>query len=350
MLYLIVGTRPNYIKAFPIYKYLKKQNVKIKMIHSNQHYDDNLNKIFFEELEIPIDEILFLEKKKNIMEQLLLLFKNDKPTYIMVFGDVNTSLYGAIAGIHNNIPIIHIESGLRSFDNTMIEELNRKAIDSISSLHFCTEKSGVNNLINENITSNIFFVGNTMIDTLMTNLQKIKRKKYFRKLDLDNYQYIICTIHRQNNVDDKKKLNNIMNILNDISKDYHIDIVIPLHPRTEKNLDINLYPNLLFTKPLSYIKFMSLVYYSRCIITDSGGIQEETTFLNKKCLTLRDNTERPITITEGTNKLVELDYKIIVKNLFIEDYKNNINIKYWDGDSSKRIYEILHDKNILQYY
>lgn len=341
MIYIIVGTRPNYIKAFPVYKYFKSQNVKIEMIHSNQHYDNNLNKIFFQELNISTDEIIFLNKNEDILHQLILLIKKNKPNYIMVFGDVNTSLYGSIAGIHNNIPIIHIESGLRSYDNSMIEELNRKAIDSISSYHFCTERGAIVNLEKENIKENVFFVGNTMIDTLVENLDQIKIMKYFKHFNLLNKKYIICTLHRQSNVDNPIILDYIMLILNEISE--KIKIIIPLHPRTSKNLNKNKYKNILFIEPLSYLQFMSMVYYSNCVITDSGGIQEETTFLNKKCLTLRKNTERPITIIEGTNRLINCDYESIMDKIN-EEEKKNVKIDYWDGLSSKRIYDILQNK------
>ena len=339
MLFLIVGTRPNYIKAFPVYKYFKSKNVEIKMIHSNQHYDDNLNKVFFDELEIDSEEIFYLKKHIPILSQLMMLFKNSNPKYIMVFGDVNTSLYGAIAGIHCNIPIIHVESGLRSFDNTMVEELNRKAIDSISSIHFCTERSALTNLQNENIKDNVFFVGNTMIDTLVENLIKIKKLNYYKKFELIENNYIICTIHRQSNVDNKIILDNIMKILDKIS--IKLKIVIPLHPRTSKNLVKEDYKNILFIEPLSYLNFMSMVYYSNCVLTDSGGIQEETTFLNKKCLTLRKNTERPITINEGTNCLVDFNYNLLLDKIFNNRINSNIKIEKWDGNASKRIYEDL---------
>ena len=229
MIYIIIGTRPNYIKAFPVYKYFKSKNVNIKIIHSNQHYDNNLNKIFFEELNISIDEIIFLNKNENILNQLMILINKNKPDYIMVFGDVNTSLYGSIAGIHNNIPIIHIEAGLRSYDNSMVEELNRKAIDSISSFHFCTERGAIINLKKENIKDNVYFVGNTMIDTLVDNLDKIKIMKYFKCFNLINKEYIICTLHRQSNVDNPFILDFIMSVLNDISE--KIKIVIPLYYR-----------------------------------------------------------------------------------------------------------------------
>ena len=339
MLFLIVGTRPNYIKAFPVYKYFKSKNVELKMIHSNQHYDDNLNKIFFDELGINSQEITYLKKNIPILSQLMILFKNNNPKYIMVFGDVNTSLYAAISGIHCNIPIIHVEAGLRSFDNTMVEELNRKAIDSISTIHFCTEKSALINLEKENIKENVFFVGNTMIDTLVENLNKIKELKYFKNFKLVENKYIICTIHRQSNVDNEIILDNIMKILDNIS--LKLKIVIPLHPRTAKNLVKEKYKNILFIEPLSYLCFMSMVYYSNCVLTDSGGIQEETTFLNKKCLTLRKNTERPITITEGTNCLVDFDYNLLMDKIFNKKVNNNIKINNWDGYASNRIYENL---------
>lgn len=339
MLFLIVGTRPNYIKAFPVYKYLKSQNVEIKMIHSNQHYDDNLNKVFFDELKINTEEIFYLKKHIPILSQLMMLFKNSNPKYIMVFGDVNTSLYGAIAGIHCNIPIIHVESGLRSFDNNMVEELNRKAIDSISSIHFCTEKSALINLEKENIKENVFFVGNTMIDTLVENLIKIKELNYYKNFELIQNNYIICTIHRQSNVDNKIILDNIMKILDSIS--LKLKIVIPLHPRTSKNLVKKNYKNILFIEPLSYLNFMSMIYYSNCVLTDSGGIQEETTFLNKKCLTLRKNTERPITISEGTNSLVDFDYDLLLDKIFNNSINSSVKIEKWDGNASKRIYENL---------
>ena len=339
MLFLIVGTRPNYIKAFPVYKYLKSQNVEIKMIHSNQHYDDNLNKVFFDELKINTEEIFYLKKHIPILSQLMMLFKNSNPKYIMVFGDVNTSLYGAIAGIHCNIQIIHVESGLRSFDNNMVEELNRKAIDSISSIHFCTEKSALINLEKENIKENVFFVGNTMIDTLVENLIKIKELNYYKNFELIQNNYIICTIHRQSNVDNKIILDNIMKILDSIS--LKLKIVIHLNPRTSKNLVKKNYKNILFIEPLSYLNFMSMIYYSNCVLTDSGGIQEETTFLNKKCLTLRKNTERPITISEGTNSLVDFDYDLLLDKIFNNSINSSVKIEKWDGNASKRIYENL---------
>lgn len=345
MLFLIVGTRPNYIKAFPVYKYLKSQNVELKMIHSNQHYDDNLNKVFFDELGIQSNEIIYINKGCNIMDGIIDKIKIHNPNYIMVFGDVNTSLYGAIAGIHNNIPVIHVESGLRSYDNTMIEELNRKAIDSISLIHFCTEISGVKNLEYENIKKNVYFVGNTMIDTLVDNLDKIKSLYTYQNYNLNINDYVICTIHRQSNVDNNIKLDYIMNTLNEVSK--KIKLIMPLHPRTAKNLDKNKYKHIYFIEPLSYLNFMNMVYYSKCVITDSGGIQEETTFLNKKCLTLRSNTERPITITQGTNELITLDSDIILNKIFRENIRKNIKIDYWDGCASKRIYELLKNKKFI---
>ena len=349
MIYLIVGTRPNYIKAFPIYKYFKKNGIDIKLIHSNQHYDNNLNRIFFDELGIDTKEVDVLNQKGNILDNLLKLFKEKSPNYVMVVGDVNTSLYGAMAAVENNIPVIHIEAGLRSGDLNMIEETNRKAIDKVSSYLFCTELGAVQNLKNENIHNNVYFVGNTMIDTLVDNLDKIKYYNYKSEIAnkynvvLKRDFYIVCTLHRQSNVDNPEIIDYILRVIDDISINYRV--IIPLHPRTANNINKGKYKNIIFVEPLSYIKFLSLIYDSKCVITDSGGIQEETSFLNKQCITLRRNTERPITIIKGTNKLCNIDYEEIMDNILRYKKKESVEIDYWDGKASERILEIINSFN-----
>lgn len=345
MIYLLVGTRPNYIKAFPVYKYFKSRGVNIRLIHSLQHYDNNLTTIFFNELGINKDDITFLKRDGTIFDNLYELFKKERPKLVIVVGDVNTSLYGAIASVHNNIKLVHIEAGLRSYDNNMIEELNRKAIDSVSNYFFCTELGAISNLKKENIVKNVYFVGNTMIDTLVSNYDKIKYYNYKEELGLVKENYIVCTLHRQSNVDNPKIIDYILFIINEISKYYKV--ILPLHPRTKKNINKAKYKNIVFIEPLSYLQFMSLVYDSKCVITDSGGVQEETTFMNKLCLTLRKNTERPITIVQGTNHLINIDFDSIMGRIKNYKKKENINIDYWDGKASQRIYEIMLKENLL---
>jgi UDP-N-acetylglucosamine 2-epimerase (non-hydrolysing) len=345
MIAIIIGTRPNYMKAFPIVRELKNKNILTKLIHTGQHYDNNVNDLFFEELSIDKPDVqMILKDNKNeadqisqIMSNLINEFLIIKPKLVLVFGDVSSSLAAALVSNKMKIPLAHIESGLRSFDKSMPEEINRILIDNMSDYLFITEQSGYDNLLNEKINGKKYLVGNTMIDTLVYAKNKGLLNDCPFKNEINNNKFIVVTIHRQSNVDNLEKFKKIMKCLNKIAEKYLI--IFPLHHRTKKNIinnDIKLSNNILQKDALGYKDFMSLINYCSLVITDSGGIQEETTFLGKSCITLRENTERPITIEKGTNILSDIDniYETI-NNKF--DINYNTSIDLWDGKSSVRI-------------
>ena len=275
----------------------------------------------------------------------------NKPELVVVPGDVNSTLACAIVASKLHIPIAHIESGLRSFDKKMPEEINRIITDSISDLLFVTEKSGIDNLLKEGVdSSKIHFVGNTMIDSLTKYLDKAIKIKTWEEFGFSKGEYCLLTIHRPSNVDDSNRLKKIFELINYFSKD--INFILPIHPRLKSSMDslkIKNSPNLIFVDPLPYIRFLSLLYGSKMIITDSGGIQEESSYLNVPCITLRSNTERPVTVDLGTNYMTGLkEEKIINTFKKINSGKAKISkkIKYWDGNASERIYDILKEYKV----
>jgi UDP-N-acetylglucosamine 2-epimerase (non-hydrolysing) len=330
------------MKAFPIC--VLDNNIKI--IHSGQHYDENMNKLFFEQLNCRKPDIQFILKNKSQIEQLTEImnnltkeFEKNKPKCLLVFGDVTTTLAGALVANKMNIPLCHIESGLRSFDRNMPEEINRILVDQLSDIRFITEESGIVNLENEGLKKNNYLVGNTMIDTLVSFREKFKNIKP----NIDNY--IIITLHRPSNVDSNENLTNIINKLNDIANKYNI--VFPIHPRTRSVLNfckVKLHKNINVIDPLLYLDFMGFVANSKLVITDSGGIQEETSYLGIPCITLRDNTERPVTLVNngGSNILSNLtDLNLDVEKMFGRTFE--CKIKNWDGISAQRILSIVYE-------
>ena len=282
-----------------------------------------------------------------MMEEFDKVVTKTQPDLIMVPGDVNSSLACALVAGIKNIPLAHIESGLRSFDLEMPEEKNRIIIDKLSQFLFVTEESGLENLILEgHDNKHIQFVGNTMMDSLVMLLPKIKENNIFGEFDLSTEKYGLVTFHRPSNVDNETKLRNLIDSLNEFSKD--IKLIFPVHPRTKnkiQSLGLVMDKNIIITKPLPYTKFMSLIYHSKFIITDSGGIQEEASFLGIRCFTFRDNTERPITISNGTNTLVGSDSKSAfrkIKLLIKNEITKKIILPKWDGKSGKRIFDFIH--------
>ena len=331
------------------------------LLQTGQHYDFRMSKLFFEELELPKpDEHLICEINAGVDEQRNFLkqtiseaLERQKPDLVIVVGDVNSTVAGAEAAHELNIKVAHVEAGLRSFDKTMPEEINRIRTDKISDFLFTTEESGNKNLLNEGISKDrIFFVGNVMIDTLLKHRQKAKKSKILSKLKLDKNDYCVLTIHRPSNVDRKKDFENILSILDKIQK--KIKIVFPMHPRTDKNIKLfgldkkfeNM-KNLITTSPLGYLDFLCLMANSKFVLTDSGGIQEETTVLGVPCITLRNNTERPVTVKQGTNMIVSTRKAEVVKvcNSIIKGrhFKGKIP-QFWDGKASKRIVDIILKK------
>lgn len=313
---------------------------------------------FFSDLNIPKPDYFLgvgsgshaLQTAKIMIEFERICIEN-KPELVIVPGDVNSTLACAIVASKLHIPIAHIESGLRSFDKKMPEEINRIITDSISDLLFVTEKSGIDNLLKEGVdSSKIHFVGNTMIDSLTKYLDKAIKIKTWEQFGFSKGEYCLLTIHRPSNVDDSNRLKKIFELINYFSKD--INFILPIHPRLKSSMDslkIKNSPNLIFVDPLPYIRFLSLLYGSKMIITDSGGIQEESSYLNVPCITLRSNTERPVTVDLGTNYMTGLQEELIIntfKKINSGKAKISKKIKYWDGNASERIYDILKEYKI----
>jgi len=328
------------------------------LVHTGQHYDENMSKLFFDELGIPKPEINLevgssshAVQTAEIMKRFEPVVLDFKPDYVLVVGDVNSTIACGLVAVKLGIKLIHVEAGLRSFDRTMPEEINRLLTDSISDLLFVTERSGVENLKNEGIDSKkIHFVGNVMIDTLMANCEKAQKSNVLSRLGLKSKEYVVITLHRPSNVDDMERFAEIIAAFEQIEKE--VKLVFPIHPRTRNNIrnsklerKVVVMKNLLLIEPLGYVDFLCLMSNAALVMTDSGGIQEETTILGVPCMTLRKNTERPVTITEGTNRLVHITTDDILK-----DYreiragrknKSHSIPKLWDGKAAERITEII---------
>lgn len=366
----VVGARPNFMKIAPIARAIKNfPNLSHYIVHTGQHYDAKMSDAFFEDLEIPNPDFFLgvgsgshAEQTANIMLKFEKILIDLKPDLVLVVGDVNSTLACSITAVKMGIKVAHIESGLRSYDRDMPEEINRMVTDSISDYYFITEKSGYENLLTEGKNADsLFWIGNTMIDTLVFHLPKANTLKYndiikdnlidkFKEIDTIK-DFVLVTLHRPSNVDDKEQLSMLFSILNDYSTKY--TFVLPLHPRTYKNLqnfgileELNILsnPNIILIEPLSYLKFVNVMNNSLFVLTDSGGIQEETTYLKKLCITLRTTTERPITTEIGSNVLINPTKENIenILNSNISELKPNREIPvFWDGLASDRICTIL---------
>ncbi len=353
----VVGARPNFIKIAPVDKAFRKYGkaVSHKICHTGQHFDDCMSKVFFDELKMPRPDFYLgigggshASQTARIMLELEKVFDTEKPDLVIVPGDVNSTLASALVASKMGIPIAHVEAGLRSFDNTMPEEINRIITDVVSDYLFVTEHSGIKNLRDEGIDNEkIFFVGNTMIDTLEAHYDLIEASGVVDAMGLESGHYILATFHRPTNVDNKEGLEELMQSLGRLANNRKL--VFPVHPRTRKNirehgLESGIPNNLILTQPLGYIEFLSLMRYAELVITDSGGIQEETTYLGVQCITVRKNTERPVTIDVGTNHLVGTDLDKVEKialDILGGTTKPGRIPELWDGKASKRIAEII---------
>ncbi len=354
----IVGTRPNFMKIAPLATEFKKRNIDHKLVHTGQHYDREMSKLFFDELKIPKPDFDLGvgsgtrdEQLEAIQAKLEPIIRKERPDLVVVVGDVNSTLGAAQAAGKLGVRVAHVEAGLRSFDSTMPEEFNRIETDKISDFLFTTEKSGNINLEKEGISKDkIFFVGNVMIDTLLEHKEKASKSKILEKLGLEGNNYCALTLHRPSNVDDRKDFENILHILERIQE--KLKIVFPMHPRARKNIQsfklenkIKSMKNLIITEPLGYLDFLCLMSNSKFVLTDSGGIQEEATVLGVPCITLRKNTERPVTVEQGTNLLVSIDKEKVVSKA-LEVIGNKIKLKnripeLWDGKAAERVVKIL---------
>jgi len=358
---LIVGARPNFMKSAPLMKELARHPdiFETQLIHTGQHYNHELSQLFFDQLKMPQPDMYLgvgsgshAEQTAKIMVSLEKILVEQKPDLIVVFGDVNSTLAAAVVASKLWIKIAHVEAGLRSFDNSMPEEINRIVTDRLSDYLFVTEKSGITNLKNEGAADDkLFFTGNIMIDSLIGNFEIAKESKILNELSLKPQEYAALTLHRPANVDNKDTLKNILNILTEIGKD--IPIVFPCHPRTQKNLEkFGLLNNInkdaiKIIGPIGYLDFLKLQGESKFVLTDSGGIQEETTYMGIPCITLRENTERPVTIETGSNTLTGIDKaKILdaVNQIIGGKYKTGSVPKLWDGQTAMRITDILLEK------
>jgi len=367
----VVGARPNFIKISPLLQELKKYaKFKPILVHTGQHYDYRMSGSFFKELNIPKpDHNLGIghaphrtrsgagsgshaSQTAKIMIEFERACLKERPNLIIVVGDVNSTLAGALVAAKLHIPVAHIEAGLRSFDMSMPEEINRILTDHISDYLFTSCQQANKNLINEGISKKkIFFVGNVMIDTLKSQISNVKCQtlRILKQFNLKSKEYAVLTLHRPSNVDSKKTLKNLLETFKIISK--KMPIIFPIHPRTLKQIKkfkLKI-PNkqLKIVPPLNYLEMLYLMANSKLILTDSGGIQEEATVLKVPCLTLRKNTERPITAEIGTNTIVGQDRNKILKQvnkILSKRYKKGKTPKYWDGKTAKRIIKILKKK------
>jgi len=359
----VVGARPNFMKMAPIHKQFERlspinaqQQVKHLICHTGQHYDEKMSKVFFNDLDIPKPDFYLgagsgshAEQTAKVMLGFEKVLTREKPDLVIVYGDVNSTVACSIVTAKMGINIAHVESGLRSFDRTMPEEINRIVTDHLSNFLFVTEKSGIENLRREGISEDkIFFVGNTMIDSLIRYLPKAELSDILEKNDLQPCNYILVTLHRPSNVDNTQSLRGIFCLLSKLSKERKI--IFPVHPRTKtalRKINMNLNHHIVLTDPLGYIDFLSLMKNAELVITDSGGIQEETTYLGVQCITIRNSTERPITVELGTNQLIGTDLKnveIAALDVLKGKIKRGTIPDLWDGKASERIVRILEGK------
>ena len=355
----VCGARPNFIKIASLMRsFKKKDNFDILLVHTGQHYDKNMSRRFFDELDIPVPDINLevgsgshAVQTAKIMTGFEPVVLDFKPDYVLVVGDVNSTVACGLVAVKLGVKLIHVEAGLRSFDRTMPEEINRILTDRMSDLLFVSEQSGIDNLRHEGVDdSKIHFVGNVMIDTLFANIEKAKKSDVLERLAVAPQNFIVVTLHRPGNVDNPQRFESIVKAFETISRD--TKIVFPVHPRTLKNMKssefserIESLENLLLIDPVGYLDFLNLMNNSAAVLTDSGGIQEETTILGVPCLTLRDNTERPVTVTHGTNRLIPVSDKDIVEG-FRQAVKERATKKlappeFWDGEAGDRIVSVL---------
>jgi len=354
---LVAGARPNFMKIAPIIHAIQKaqeagENIHYRLVHTGQHYDEKMSGTFFSELNIPFPDANLECGGGTQAEQtaaIMIAFEKELLAYpcdlVLVVGDVTSTMACSIVAKKLNTKVAHIEAGIRSFDLTMPEEINRMVTDSITDYFFTTTQLANQNLLNAGVNdSKIFLVGNVMIDTLLANFSRLQKPDFFEDLNLVNEEYFVLTMHRPANVDETEKLKELMNEI--VSNVKGLPILFPIHPRTVKiftDLGINA-DNLKIVEPLGYLEFNYLVQNCKAVITDSGGITEETTVMGVPCLTLRDNTERPETIKIGTNELVGTNPKNIkpaLDQLFEGNWKKGGIPELWDGKTAERIVDIL---------
>lgn len=356
---LVVGARPNFMKIAPISAELKKRDINQILLHTGQHYDDNMSKVFFEDLGMPQPDIYLgigsgshAYQTAKVMVEFEKVCRERKPSMVVVVGDVNSTVACSMVCAKERIPCAHVEAGLRSFDRDMPEEINRLVTDAIADYLLTPSPDGDDNLRNEGVSEErIVRVGNVMIDSLLNNINKSKSSQIHQELGISGERYAVLTLHRPSNVDDKSAFIRIIDALEEIGE--RITIVFPLHPRTKNRAEefglterIERIPNIVMTGPAGYLDFIALMAGARLILTDSGGLQEESTALGIPCLTLRENTERPVTVTEGTNTIVGNDTQVIIEaamDVLDTGGKSGRVPDLWDGDTAQRIANLIEE-------
>jgi UDP-N-acetylglucosamine 2-epimerase (non-hydrolysing) len=357
---LIVGTRPNFIKVTQFKRVAELyDDIDVKIAHTGQHYDAKMSDVFFEQFGLTPDFFMNISQSSpnTQMAEIMLCLEDIivnkfTPDLIIVPGDVNSTFASALTANKMGIKIAHLESGLRSFDRGMPEEINRILTDEITDYYFITEQSGIDHLQEEKKHGELFFVGNTMIDTMVAFEDDIQASSIMLDMNLEKNKFVLMTIHRPALVDNKEEVLKLLSLIEHLSLNYKI--VFPIHPRTVNNFkkfdlydSFNNIDNLLLSEPMDYFAFQKLIAECSFILTDSGGIQEESTFRQAPCLTLRPNTERPITITMGTNKLIEFDLDEIkreISTIETGNYKKGEIPPFWDGKATERIVDIIINK------
>ncbi len=351
----VVGARPNFMKIAPIVHRLRlRPEVRHVLVHTGQHYDQNMSKVFFEELEIPEPDIHLgvgsgshAQQTAKVMMQFEEVLLRETPDLVVVVGDVNSTLAATLVATKLGVAVAHVEAGLRSFDRTMPEEINRLVTDSIADLLLTPSRDGDENLLREGVDpARIRFVGNVMIDSLLKFLPRARGTEAWRTHGVPKGGYALVTLHRPSNVDDRETLGGLLQLLARIGS--RLPVLFPIHPRTRKMIqEFGLEPEssqVRLIDPVGYLEFLALEDGARLVLTDSGGIQEETTVLGVPCLTLRSNTERPVTVSEGTNRIVGQDPEVIWKAAqeVLAEAAGPVRVpEYWDGQAGERIVRAL---------
>lgn len=357
----VVGTRPNFIKMAPLYRaFHNHPDIEPVLIHTGQHYDANLSDVFFDQLALPIPDYALTvapgsitRQTAQILHDIEPILQTEQPDWLVVIGDVTSTLASALAAVRLGIPIAHVEAGLRSGDRQMPEELNRLLTDNLADALFVSEPAGVDNLIREGVCpENIYFVGNVLIDALVQYRSQAQTKQVAQQLGLSSKGYALLTMHRPATVDDANQLRQLICLIEQVS--VHLPVVFPLHPRTRARLiDLNIMdtimaiPSLHLLPPQGYLECLSLMADAAVVLTDSGGIQEETTYLNIPCVTLRSTTERPITLTLGTNQLLPHwtpeGVTQSIRQLLARSRPQGQIPPLWDGQAAHRIATLLYN-------
>ncbi len=356
---LVVGARPNFMKIAPIHAELERRGIDRILLHTGQHYDENMSKVFFDDLGMPQPDIYLgigsgshATQTAKVMVEFEKVCKEHKPSMVIVVGDVNSTVACSMVCAKESIPCAHVEAGLRSFDRKMPEEINRIITDAIADYLLTPSPDGDENLRKEGVAEErIRRVGNVMIDSLFNNLERAKESTIHADLNIEKGNYGVLTLHRPSNVDEEEALSRILDALEQIGS--RIPLVFPLHPRTRNRAEqfgltkrLESIPNIVLTGPAGYLDFIALMAESKLVLTDSGGLQEETTALGIPCLTLRENTERPITVIEGTNTIVGNSTQAILDaafNVLENGGKAGRIPELWDGKTAQRITDLIQE-------